>query len=175
MKHNVYIALGSNIGDRAAYLEEAIDRLQRENDIEVVATSSIYETEPIGYVDQQSFLNMVIQIHTNLSPEKLLATTQAIEETCGRKRDIRWGPRTIDLDILLFDQQNMKIENLCIPHPRMFERAFVIVPLYELEPTIYFQMRNQSIEDIYEALPDKEGVNVWRSKVGEEESGHSES
>ncbi|MDV2583609.1 2-amino-4-hydroxy-6-hydroxymethyldihydropteridine diphosphokinase, partial [Alkalibacillus haloalkaliphilus] len=81
MKHNVYIALGSNIGDRAAYLEEAIDRLKRENDIEVVATSSIYETEPIGYVDQQSFLNMVIQIHTNLSPEKLLATTQSIEDT----------------------------------------------------------------------------------------------
>ncbi|OLS34524.1 2-amino-4-hydroxy-6-hydroxymethyldihydropteridine diphosphokinase [Alkalihalophilus pseudofirmus] len=175
MKHNVYIALGSNIGDRAAYLEEAIDRLDKEEDIKVVKRSSIYETEPVGYVDQQSFLNMVIQAKTNLSPEKLLEMTQSIEDTCGRKRDIRWGPRTIDLDILLFDQQNMKVENLCIPHPRMWERAFVIVPLYELNSELYFQSRNQTIKDIYEALPDKEGVNVWKSRVGAEGSEHFES
>ncbi|WP_100374408.1 2-amino-4-hydroxy-6-hydroxymethyldihydropteridine diphosphokinase [Bacillus sp. FJAT-45037] len=175
MKHNAYIALGSNIGDRAAYLEEAIERLGKLKEVEVIRQSSIYETEPVGYVDQHSFLNMVIEIKTTLAPKKLLEVTQSIEEICGRKRDVRWGPRTIDLDILLYDQQNMKVEDLCIPHPRMWERAFVIVPLYELEPTLYSHSCKQTIQEIYETLPNKEGVHIWRTIVGEEESERFES
>ncbi len=154
MNHRAFIALGSNIGDRAAYLEQAIAMLSAHPQIEVVKRSSIYETEPIGYVEQQSFFNMVIEVETTLSPCELLETTQAIEHKCGRVRDIRWGPRTIDLDILLYDQENMEMENLMIPHPRMWERAFVVVPLMELDRTIVRE-DGQSIIDIFNRLTDK--------------------
>ncbi|WP_088105909.1 2-amino-4-hydroxy-6-hydroxymethyldihydropteridine diphosphokinase [Halalkalibacter urbisdiaboli] len=165
---DVYLALGSNIGDREAYLEKAIRELSAHPQIEVKQASSIYETEPIGYVEQQAFLNMVIYIRTNLSPQKLLAETQAIEQLCGRKRDIHWGPRTLDLDILLYDEENMKMENLCIPHPRMWERAFVVVPLMQLNPSLYSESLNKSIAEVYKELPDKEGVIVWKRTIGGE-------
>ncbi len=164
MNHHAFIALGSNIGDRASYLEQAIALMNDHNDIRVIKRSSIYETEPVGYVDQQSFLNMVIHVQTSFNPRELLEVTQSIERECGRKRDVRWGPRTIDLDILLFDQENMEMENLSIPHPRMWERAFVIVPLIELEPTLYVEQRGQSIKEVYDELLDKEGVMLWNPK-----------
>ncbi|MFC0472913.1 2-amino-4-hydroxy-6-hydroxymethyldihydropteridine diphosphokinase [Halalkalibacter kiskunsagensis] len=168
MKHDVYIALGSNIGDRYDYLEKAIELLRAEEHIQVVKRSSIYETEPVGYVDQQSFLNMVVYIQTALSAWELLGVTQSIERDCGRERDIRWGPRTIDLDILLFDQENMMMENLSIPHPRMWERAFVIVPLKEIHPNLYAKHLGQTIQEIYDELPDKEGVTIWNPETTEE-------
>ncbi|MFC0559615.1 2-amino-4-hydroxy-6-hydroxymethyldihydropteridine diphosphokinase [Halalkalibacter alkalisediminis] len=161
MSHNVYIALGSNIGDRYEHLMSAIELLKEQPRIQFLTSSSIYETEPVGYVDQQSFLNMVVAVTTTLGPRELLAVTQSIEERCGRTRDVRWGPRTIDLDILLFDQENMVMENLSIPHPRMWERAFVIVPLMEVYPDLYATHLKQSIQEIYKALPDKEGVRIW--------------
>ncbi|NEU32571.1 2-amino-4-hydroxy-6-hydroxymethyldihydropteridine diphosphokinase [bacterium LRH843] len=159
-KHQVYIALGSNIGDRAAYLNQAISLLRDCNDLEVIRCSSIYETEPIGYVDQQSFLNMVVHIETTLKPSELLVVTQSIERNCGRVRNVRWGPRTIDLDILLFDQENMEMECLTIPHPRMWDRSFVIIPLMELDPSIHTD-DGRSIKEIYEGLSDKGGVKLW--------------
>lgn len=169
MSQDVYIALGSNIGDRYEHLMSAIQLLKEHNDIVLISSSSIYETEPIGYIDQQSFLNMVVAIKTTLSPRELLAVTQSIEERCGRTRDVRWGPRTIDLDILLFDQENMMLEDLSIPHPRMWERAFVIIPLMELFPGLYATHLKQSIQEIYKALPDKEGVRIWSPERTEEE------
>ncbi|MCK0473654.1 2-amino-4-hydroxy-6-hydroxymethyldihydropteridine diphosphokinase [Halalkalibacter sp. APA_J-10(15)] len=161
MKHIAYIALGSNIGKRQAHLEKAIDLLSREAMIDVCALSSIYETDPVGYEDQQSFLNMVISIRTSLTSEQLLEITQKIERDCGRTREIKWGPRTIDLDILLYDQENMEMEHLIIPHPRMWERAFVLVPLKEIAPTLYVADKGQTVEELYNTLPDKEGVKVW--------------
>lgn len=161
MKHHVYIALGSNIGDRQAHLHRAIGLLQEEDRIQVIQQSSIYETEPIGYTDQQSFLNMVIRIQTACSPSELLEITQAIEQRCGRTREIKWGPRTIDLDILLYDQENMEMENLIIPHPRMWERAFVIVPLMELEPELVND-EGKSIQEVYRHLDDRAGVKKWK-------------
>ncbi|TWI53200.1 2-amino-4-hydroxy-6-hydroxymethyldihydropteridine diphosphokinase [Halalkalibacter nanhaiisediminis] len=175
MSHHAFIALGSNIGDRAGYLEQGIALLADHKDIELIKRSSIYETEPVGYVEQQSFLNMVIKVQTSLYPSELLAVTQSIELQCGRKRDIRWGPRTIDLDILLFDQENMEVENLTIPHPRMWERAFVIVPLMELEPNLYVEQRGQSLQEVYDELPDKEGVLLWNPQVMENASELTES
>jgi 2-amino-4-hydroxy-6-hydroxymethyldihydropteridine diphosphokinase len=168
MIHDVYIALGSNIGDRHKHLENAIELLKTDEQIHLVERSSIYETEPVGYVDQQSFLNMVVHIKTTFSAWELLDVTQSIEHNCGRERDIRWGPRTIDLDILLFDQENMMMENLSIPHPRMWERAFVIVPLKEIHPNLYAKHLGQTIQEIYNELPDKEGVTIWNSATKEE-------
>lgn len=175
MIHQVFIALGSNIGDRAGYLNQAIALLNDHVNIDVIRRSSIYETEPVGYLDQAAFLNMVICIQTSLEPQKLLEVTQSIECQCGRERDVRWGPRTIDLDILLFDQENMEMETLSIPHPRMWERAFVIVPLLELAPALYAEQRGQSIQEVYEELPAKEGVKIWNPEIVENESEHTES
>ncbi|WP_100405959.1 2-amino-4-hydroxy-6-hydroxymethyldihydropteridine diphosphokinase [Bacillus solitudinis] len=168
MKHNVYLALGSNIGDRSSYLEQAINQLLNHDQIEFVSRSSIYETEPVGYIDQQSFLNMVVNVKTTLSPEKLLEEVQKIEAECGRIRDVRWGPRTLDLDILLYDEENMEMENLCIPHPRMWERAFVVVPLIELNPKLFVATLDKTIQEVYKEIPDKEGVEIWRPVIGGE-------
>ncbi|GAE28005.1 2-amino-4-hydroxy-6-hydroxymethyldihydropteridine pyrophosphokinase [Halalkalibacter wakoensis JCM 9140] len=174
MKHDVYIALGSNIGDRASFLEKAIALLEKQSEIQLVRRSSIYETEPVGYVDQQSFLNMVVHIQTTKSAKELLDVTQSIEQYCGRERDVRWGPRTIDLDILLFDEDNLMLEDLIIPHPRMWERAFVIVPLMEIHPNLYAKQLDQTIKEIYEDLPDKEGVRVWNPQITVRKSDHIE-
>ena len=123
--------------------------------------SGIYETEPVGYVDQSAFLNMVIQIHTDLSPEALLVTLLAIENRLGRTRDLRWGPRTIDLDLLLYGDHQLTTPDLIIPHPRMHERAFVLVPLSEV---LYARQDAlfESISAHLEKLEGKEGVILWK-------------
>lgn len=138
MKERSYIAflgLGSNIGRREQLLADAVQQLGQHPSIEVTALSPIYETEPVGYTDQPSFLNQVCRIATALSPEDLLNTVLQIERSLGRERVIRWGPRTIDIDVLLYDNRMMHTETLTVPHPRMKERAFVFVPLLDvMEP-----------------------------------------
>ncbi|GAF66487.1 2-amino-4-hydroxy-6-hydroxymethyldihydropteridine pyrophosphokinase [Bacillus sp. TS-2] len=161
MRNVATIALGSNIGNRKNYLDQAINLLQEHPDCELLKISSIYETEPVGYVDQQSFLNMVIEMETDLNPLKLLELTQSIESRCGRKRDVRWGPRTLDLDILLFDEENMEGEELTIPHPRMLERAFVMIPLSEVSPERKILGQELTVTELANSLPDKEGVKRW--------------
>ncbi|PEL10038.1 2-amino-4-hydroxy-6-hydroxymethyldihydropteridine diphosphokinase [Bacillus sp. AFS017336] len=156
MKNESYLSLGTNIGDREGFLTKAIKELVEHSDIQVEQISSIYETDPVGYVDQDPFLNLVIKISTNLTPLQLLDVTQGIENSLGRKRELRWGPRTIDLDILLFNHENIEVENLRIPHPRMFERSFVLIPLNEI---------NQSLEIETKFLEDK-GVRLWKLKSG---------
>ena len=156
-----FISLGSNMENRYQYIKDAMMRLRSVEGIDIVATSSIYETDPVGFVDQPSFLNLVICLETHLSPLELLAETQRIESELGRKREIKWGPRTIDLDILLYDQENMKLETLILPHPRMWQRAFVIIPLLEIAPDLYLTDRHISIREIHEQLIDKEGVRLW--------------
>lgn len=156
--NNVYLSLGSNMGDRKRYLEEAVDRIQIHPKTVSCRKSSLYETDPVGYVDQDAFLNMVVELTTKLEPYELLAFCHEIEATLKRKRMIRWGPRTIDVDILLFNDLTSKEEALTIPHPRMKERGFVIVPLYELNPrlmidgeeikTLYHRLSSESIRKI---------------------------
>ncbi len=133
---NVYIAFGSNIGNRIQNITKAIDLLDSTEGITVIKISSIYETDPIGYIKQDSFLNGVLAIETSLAPLELLEVLQHIEKQLKRERLIHWGPRTIDLDILLYNQTMIKEERLTIPHPRMLERAFVLVPLLEIESDI---------------------------------------
>ncbi|WP_088067063.1 2-amino-4-hydroxy-6-hydroxymethyldihydropteridine diphosphokinase [Gottfriedia luciferensis] len=156
MMNESYISLGTNIGDREGFLTKAINELANHSEIQVEQISSIYETDPVGYVDQDPFLNLVIKISTNLTPLQLLEVTQGIELSLGRKRELRWGPRTIDLDILLYNQENIEVEHLRIPHPRMFERSFVLIPLKEI---------NQSIKVENKLLEDK-GVRIWKQKSG---------
>ncbi|PFK36834.1 2-amino-4-hydroxy-6-hydroxymethyldihydropteridine diphosphokinase [Bacillus cereus] len=163
MKNVVYVALGSNIGDRYTYLSQAIELLNKNPHIRVEDISSVYETDPVGYTDQNRFLNLVIKISTNLLPQELLEVTQKVEVGLGRKREIRWGPRTVDLDILLYNQENIESENLIVPHPRMFERAFVIVPLLEINQDIKQNISRSQVDE----MKRREGVTVWKQKNGE--------
>ncbi|KXG08239.1 2-amino-4-hydroxy-6-hydroxymethyldihydropteridine diphosphokinase [Anoxybacillus rupiensis] len=166
MENCAYIALGSNIGQRILYLYKAVQKLAEHPQISVIQTSSIYETDPVGYIQQNKFLNMVVQIQTSLSPFELLEETQKIEQELGRKREIRWGPRTIDLDILLYNRENIETEQLTIPHPRMAERAFVLVPLFELNEKIYIPNLNGDLSLCIDQLLNKEGVYLWKQKSG---------
>ena len=168
MENTAFISLGSNIGNRYDNLASAIKRLTSYSGIHLVNYSSIYETDPIGYEDQDLFLNMVIEIQTALSPIDLLELCLEIELELGRKREIKWGPRTIDLDILTFNQENIESEKLIVPHPRMFERAFVIIPLLEIIHDSPFLKIYKLLESSLEELPDKEGVRIWKRKNGED-------
>ena len=168
MENKAYIALGSNMGDRFGYLTEAIILLERHEDISVVNTSSVYETDPVGYTDQGQFLNMAIKVETSLEPVELLDTCLEIELKLDRKREMKWGPRTLDLDILLFNHENVETEKLTIPHPRMSERAFVILPLIEMEPNLTLPTIKEPLKNCLLSIPDREGVRIWKQKNGED-------
>ncbi|WP_350343066.1 2-amino-4-hydroxy-6-hydroxymethyldihydropteridine diphosphokinase [Proteinivorax tanatarense] len=151
----VYLGLGSNIGDKKAYLLEAIKKLESHKDIFSLSSSSFYETDPVGYKEQDSFLNLVVVIETGLLPYELLSYINEIETQLHRKRTIRWGPRTIDIDILLYENFASDDEKLTIPHPRMKERAFVMIPLWEINNDILID--GSHIQDIVKKL-DSEGI-----------------
>jgi len=130
---SAYLALGSNLGDRLDTLRRAIDLLEARPGVEVVRSSRVYETEPVG-PPQPEYLNAVIEVRTDLEPRELLDACLAVEAELGRVRGERWGPRTLDVDLLTYDELTVDEPDLTIPHPRMHERGFVLVPLGELEP-----------------------------------------
>lgn len=167
MNNIAYVALGSNMGDRETYLRRAVSIIHQHPQIKVDAISSIYETDPVGYADQGLFLNMVISLSTSLDPFELLLFLQKTEAELGRKRTIRWGPRTVDLDILLYNEENIETEQLFIPHPRMHERLFVLIPLKELKPDL--------TEELINKRTDQEGVRIWRQRIKVDEFVHTES
>ncbi|MCM3360223.1 2-amino-4-hydroxy-6-hydroxymethyldihydropteridine diphosphokinase [Psychrobacillus sp. FSL K6-4046] len=164
MMNVAYISLGSNIGNRLEFLQEAVGLLKETQQIDVLKVSSVYETAPVGYVDQASFLNIVVELKTLFTPHELLGKCNEIEDLLGRKRIVRWGPRTVDLDILLYNEENMKTEDLIIPHPRMAERGFVLVPLMELNPNIIDPRTKQAFSNLVH--DQKEGVHLWRKFDG---------
>jgi len=131
----VYIALGTNVGERDHNLREAI-RLLKDAGLRIQRTSSIYETEPVDYLDQAWFLNAALEAQTDLSPLDLLHKLRAIESTMGSKKPFAKGPRLIDLDILLYNNQSIATPELQVPHPRMLQRRFVLVPLAEIAPDL---------------------------------------
>lgn len=173
--NRAYIGIGTNMGDRELNLQEALGELAALPENEIISISSIYETDPVGYIDQGKFLNMVICINTNFSAQSLLAACMKIEQKLGRKREIRWGPRTIDLDILLYNQENIVTKNLIVPHPRMLERAFVVIPLVEIDKDIVLPDIDKPLREVMDDIPEKEGVRIWKQKNGEDVLGHSES
>lgn len=161
--NKIYLSLGTNIGEREQNLELAVRLLQEMPNVNVQAISSIYETAPVGYVDQPSFLNIALYIETSHSALDMLSICQSVESELGRVREIRWGPRIIDLDILLFNNENIEVENLTVPHPRMFERAFVLVPLLEIAKSLetpQLQMAKSSLESM-DLLA--EGITKWKT------------
>lgn len=155
-----YLALGSNLGNRLSLLKKAVILLSQENAIEVLKQSKIYETEPYGDVPQDNYLNAVIKIETSLSPIDLLNTTQKIELELGRERLIRWGPRTIDIDLILMEGVTYQDERLTIPHIEIVKRSFVLIPLKDVyEKTELF---GKNLEQLINETGNQE--EVWKSR-----------
>ena len=147
----VYLSLGSNVGDRDANLREAIKRLAPS--VRILRVSPIYETEPVDYTDQNWFLNLAVEAETDLSPNRLLAHIAGIERALGRIRTTPKGPRTIDIDILLYGDAVVRTARLEIPHPRMAARRFVLAPLADLAPDLCHPVTRQTVREMLEAAP----------------------
>ena len=153
--NKAYLGLGTNMGDKQAYLKEACKIISDNPNINIVKISKIYKTKAWGYTNQDDFLNICIEVDTNLSPEELLEVCHEVENKLNRVRVIRWGPRTIDVDILFFNNIISTDENLILPHPRIKERAFVLIPLMDLNKelvidnkTISYYLSNLEKEEL---------------------------
>lgn len=161
MNHQVYIGLGSNLGDRHENLIHAMDLLKPE--VNLTQSSSIYETAPWGYQEQPAFLNCVIAAVTGLSPQALLKKLKEIEATMGRQPSFRYGPRVIDLDILLYDDLVLSTGELNLPHPRIPERAFVLVPLAEIAGERRMPPKGETIYSLLDRI-DKKGIERYNAE-----------
>lgn len=161
-----YLALGSNLGDRLSTLKKAVTELGLDSSIRVVAKSNIYETLPYGDVPQDNYLNAVLRIETALSPLDLLNKTQQIENELGRMRTIHWGPRTIDIDLLLLGDSTLDSERLTLPHKEITKRSFVLIPLAD----VYLEQKlfGQTFSQLIEATGNQQ--EVWKSKESWEET-----
>jgi len=163
----VYIGIGSNIGDRIGYIQQAHCLLNDTNGIQVLESSSLYETEPVGYKDQEWFINAVLKTETTLSPEEFLNQCFRIENQLGRVRHPKLsknGPRTIDLDILFYDNKIINTEIMEIPHPRMHQRAYALVPLLELDEDLIHPVFNKTISELHENLEEPEEVYLYGTR-----------
>jgi 2-amino-4-hydroxy-6-hydroxymethyldihydropteridine diphosphokinase len=154
---NIYLSLGSNVGEREKQLAAAIERLDAAG-VHVLRKSSVYETEPQDLRDQPWFLNLVLEVETKLSPIQLLTAIQDIEESMGRKRDVPKGPRSIDIDILLFHTALVETKDLQIPHPRLAQRRFVLEPLAELAPDLRHPQSNRTMRDLLRDVQDQRAI-----------------
>ena len=157
------ISLGSNIGDKFSYLQSALNEINTLGDSEILICSSVYKTKPIGYEDQEDFLNAVLILETELSAEELLQKLQIIELNLGRERTIKWGPRTIDLDLIDYEKIVMDTENLVLPHPRAIERCFVLKPWNEIDDNAEI-IGHGNIKQILQNL-DCSGIEIYPSKL----------
>ncbi len=156
------VALGSNLGDRFDYLQKAINEISSLKEIEISKISSVYETLPVGGPEQGNYLNAVITLATKLEAEELLLKLFLIELNLGRQREVVWGPRTIDLDLIWFDDQTINLDNLVLPHPRAHERCFVIKPWLEIDPKA--RIGNIEIQEFLKQL-DCSGVNLFPTRL----------
>ncbi len=154
--HEVYVAFGSNMGERNQYIKKAIAALQLQEDSRVLKVSSIIETEPYGVTEQDKFLNGVLKMETKLTPWELLDSLHRIEADANRERKIHWGPRTLDLDILLYDDMVLQEDNLCIPHVDMQNRVFVLAPMAEIAPYKRHPVFGLTMKEMLSQLEEKE-------------------
>jgi 2-amino-4-hydroxy-6-hydroxymethyldihydropteridine diphosphokinase len=162
VKQEIYIGLGSNLGNRLENIRKAIE-LMKEQGIEIVKESSIYETEPMGYKEQGWFLNSVVKGKTELSPKTLWKRLEKIEKLMGREREIKWGPRIIDLDILFYGDKILNGKELQIPHSELHKRRFVLVPLEEIAPELVHPIFKKTVSELLRDLKDnsqEKGVRV---------------
>lgn len=154
------ISLGSNIGDSIATVKNAIQTIDSKDGIKVIKQSSLYRTKPVGYLDQDDFINAVIEVETSLSADDLYKVIASIEELFGRVRSFKNAPRTLDLDLILFGNQIINSQILTVPHPRAHERAFVMIPLCEIEPDYVFETLHLSAQQILAQLPQEDCLGV---------------
>lgn len=163
-EHDVFLGLGSNLGQRLNHLRAATEKICELPATKVVNFSSVYESAPIGYSQQPDFLNMVVQITTQLSPTHLLNKLKGIEKKLGRVKSFRWGPRVIDIDILFWGKMELKTDSLSIPHPEASKRKFVLVPLDEIVPEFITPPNNCTASELLDKLPDDNRIEVYLSR-----------
>ncbi|MCH8290455.1 2-amino-4-hydroxy-6-hydroxymethyldihydropteridine diphosphokinase [Candidatus Poribacteria bacterium] len=156
-----YISFGSNVGDRLVHINQALQYLSEADGILVTKVSSLYETEPVGYEEQDWFLNGVVAVETGLSPRQLLKVLQQIEKRIGRQQRKRWGPREMDLDLLIFDQRCINTPDLIVPHPEMHQRRFVLIPFAEIAPDTIHPILRQNIRTLLDDLPTEKDVQFF--------------
>jgi 2-amino-4-hydroxy-6-hydroxymethyldihydropteridine diphosphokinase len=161
----IYLSLGSNLGDRAANLERAIEALS-EISVRVLRRSSIYETEPVDFLAQPWFLNCVVEAETLLVPRQLLEGLQLIERKLGSRKIVPRGPRIIDLDVLFYETEVIHEAAIEVPHPRLVERRFVLVPLAELAPELRHPILRKTAAELLAATQDRSAVRVWQPSQG---------
>ena len=155
-RHIAYIGIGSNLGDRKLYLDQAVEQLGKDPYIRVIRSAKYIETEPYGPVEQPDFLNGAVELETLYSPQELLSVLHDIEQEAGRKRIVHWGPRTLDLDILLYDDAVIRESDLCIPHVEMERRTFVLEPLAEIAPHVVHPISRKTVSQLLEELKNSE-------------------
>ncbi|WP_415910296.1 2-amino-4-hydroxy-6-hydroxymethyldihydropteridine diphosphokinase [Oleiharenicola sp. Vm1] len=162
-----FVGVGANLGDRWGTIVAALERLRRTAGVGAVALSPVFESEPVGVLEQPLFLNLVAGLETTLSPEELLRRLQAIELALGRERRVRWGPRTIDLDLLAYEGETRTTPEIELPHPRLWERTFVVEPLRALLTQPRFAgPRWMELRRRLPAAPDERGLRRWRPPDG---------
>ncbi len=157
----IYVSLGSNVGDRGAQIARAVEALAAAG-VRIIRQSSLYATQPVDFTTQNWFLNCVLEAETELMPRQLLHTIQEIERRLGRKRLVPGGPRAIDIDILLYGTSVVRAPELTVPHPRMAERRFVLVPLCEIAAGLRHPTLNKTIADLLAETADRSWVRRWR-------------
>jgi 2-amino-4-hydroxy-6-hydroxymethyldihydropteridine diphosphokinase len=158
MGHIVYIGIGSNVGDKAHQCKRAISEILKTGRHKLLAESSLFKTKPIGYTSQDWFVNGVIKIETEMEPLELFQRLKSVELQLGRTRTFRWGPRSIDLDILFFDDEEVWTKELRIPHPRLQERQFVLIPLAEIDRNLVHPTLKKTVGKLLEELKEDQGV-----------------
>ncbi|MGB2697203.1 MAG: 2-amino-4-hydroxy-6-hydroxymethyldihydropteridine diphosphokinase [Candidatus Zixiibacteriota bacterium] len=156
-----YIGLGSNLNHKMESLDKAVDLIEHNSKVKVLKRSSVYQTEPVGIKDQPFFLNMVLEVETEISPFELLFLLQDIERKMGRKREKKWGPRNIDLDLLLYEDQVINSAELTLPHPQMHLRKFVLVPLAEITEDRIHPLNKKTISELLKDLKEDSKVELF--------------
>lgn len=165
MKHeNIFLGLGSNVGDRLGNLKQALQQLAELSGTELIRCSSIYETEPVGLKQQQDFLNLAAEVASTHTPQSFLQQIQIIEDEMGRTRDLHWGPRTIDIDILYWGQEVISIDMLQIPHPEVRKRRFVLQPLAEIAADFCPPPDLNPVRYLLERCKDESSVDFFLSR-----------